>query len=131
MKSKYAHIEWLDLEGKGTLTEVAVMKRDDMGNVWFFPIAPLDNIDKSRLAKIVTNRNAGMYAMWDLMGQITLNNGINALTYFHQLVKILTPQGQILEPNQGKVGVAAGVAATGKMSPEDLAGMTMQQAQNI
>jgi len=103
MQGKYRNLEWLEIEG-GVLTECAVMKRSTDGHVWFFPVASLDMVDKSRLLNILRNRNAELYELWDLMSQITLGNGVNALTYFNQLVKVLTPAGQILPFGGGKYG---------------------------
>jgi hypothetical protein len=48
--------------------------------------------------------------LWDLMSNHTLGNGMNALTYFHQLVKVITPDGKITDPRAGRMGLArAGV----------------------
>lgn len=106
IKGKFPHIEWLELEG-GVLTECAIMKKSPDGHIWFFPVKTLDAIDKQRLLKILQNRNAELYELWDLMSQITLGNGVNALTYFNQLVKVLTPTGQILPFGSGQYGVSA------------------------
>ena len=38
------------------------------------------------------------------MDNTTLNNGVNALTYFHQLVQIITQKGVIYSPRDGVVG---------------------------
>lgn len=103
MQGKFKGIEWVELEG-GIMTECAIMKKSADGHVWFFPIASLDMIDKQRLLNIVRNRNAELYELWDLMSQITLGNGVNALTYFNQLVKVRTPAGQILPFNSGRYG---------------------------
>lgn len=103
-KGSLPHIFWVDLKGNGIFTEVAVMKKDTLGNTYYFPTNALDNIDKARLHKIVTNRNAGSFELWDLMSQITLNNGVNALEYFHQLVRVISPSGQIYNPREGIVG---------------------------
>lgn len=99
------HIYWIDLKGDGVYTECAVMKRDGLGNVMFFPLKALDNIDKKRLARILTNRNAVHFELWDLMSNITLNNGVNALTYFHQLVEMITPSGRVMKPEAGVIGI--------------------------
>ena len=106
----YPHVEWLDLYGDGTLHECAVVKRDNIGNVFFIRIRELDLVDKRRIAKILTGRNANNFALWDLLFQSTLGNGMNALEYFHQYVKVRTPAGQIMLPQMGIVGGAvAGV----------------------
>lgn len=98
------HIEWIDLKGDGIMHECAVMKRDGLGNTFFFEVGPLDHIDKRRLVRILGNRNAKSFPLWDLMSQITLNNGVNALEYFHQLVKVITAAGIVMNPREGVVG---------------------------
>lgn len=100
------HIFWIDIANDGMFTECAVMKKDGLGNVFFFPLSALDKIDKGRLAKIVSNRNAEAFELWDLMSQITLNNGVNALEYFHQLVEVLSPTGKRTKPREGVIGTA-------------------------
>ena len=103
---EFPHVEWIDLHDDGTLHECAILKRDGNGNIFFFEIRSLDDIDKRRLFKVITNRNAHMYELWDLMSQMTLGNGVNALEYFHQLVRVLTPRGKIIAPTVGIVGMS-------------------------
>jgi hypothetical protein len=103
IQGKWRHLEWIELEG-GVVTECAVMKRSPDGHTWFFPVASLDIVDKQRLLNILRNRNAELYELWDMMSQITLGNGVNALTYFNQLVKVRTPQGQVLPFGSGQYG---------------------------
>lgn len=107
----YPHVEWIDLKGNGILIECAIMKKDTFGNIYFIQINSLDRIDKSRLVRILRNRNAHSFELWDLMSQITLNNGVNALAYFHQLVKIITPNGVITAPTSGQVGTGIAIPA--------------------
>lgn len=118
-QSKYPHIEWVDLSNDGTLTEVAAMRRDELGNLYFVRLDMLDEIDKKRLFKIVTNRNAELYELWDLMSNVTLGNGINALTYFHQLVKVRTPNGKIMTPTSGVIGAPLAPKAPAVTSGSD------------
>lgn len=101
---EYPHIEWLELHNDGILHECAIMKRDPLGNVLFFKTNDLDEIDKRRLAGILMDRNAKNFELWDLMAQKTLGNGMNALAYFHQLVRQLTPNGRVLDPRAGQMG---------------------------
>jgi len=112
----YPHLEWLDLQQNGVLTECAVMKKDPNGNIYHFSVASLDAIDKNRLRNILTGRNSANFPLWDLMQQVTLGNGVNALDYFHQLVKVQTPGGQIIDPVQGRIG-AAGTVQTPQPTP--------------
>ena len=102
----YPHIEWLELNSDGILHECALMKRDGFGNVLFFKTNDLDDIDKKRLAGILTDRNARSMELWDLMMNKTLGNGVNALTYFNQLVRQLTPFGKVLDPRSGQMAGA-------------------------
>jgi hypothetical protein len=108
----YPHVEWLDLEDSGVLTECAIMKKDGNNNIHFFQVASLDSIDKVRLRNVLVSRNSTKFPLWQLMEDVTLNNGINCLTYFHQLVKVKTPSGQIIDPTVGTIGAAGNVQAT-------------------
>lgn len=103
-KSTIHHLEWLDLSGNGTLTECAIMK-EERGNIFHIQLTHLDDIDKKRLVSILSSRNASTMELWDLMMQVTLGNGINALDYFHQLVKVITPSGEIMDPMSGRRGI--------------------------
>lgn len=97
VQSRYRFIEWLDIDGTGVLTECAVMKRFPNGDAYYFTLDSLDSIDKQRLKTILVNRNTALYdELWKVMEQNVLGNGVNALIYFNQLVKQLTPSGQIL-----------------------------------
>lgn len=113
---EYPHVEWLELNKDGMLHECAVMKRDGLGNVFFFQINHLDDVDKRRLAQMLADRNAKNFELWDLMSQKTLGNGMNALQYFHQLVKVLTPNGKVIDPRSGLRGAPTGVVNTGEPS---------------
>lgn len=113
---EYPHVEWIELNGDGILHECAIMKRDGYGNILFFKTNDLDDIDKRRLAGILMDRNARNLELWDLMLNKTLGNGINALQYFNQLVRQLTPQGRVLDPRQGQMGGA--VAGTVNTKPQ-------------
>lgn len=104
---EYPHIEWIEVNSDGIMHECAVMKRDRAGNVLFIRTNDLDEIDKRRLAGILMDRNARNFELWDLMANKTLGNGMNALTYFNQLVKLLTPNGKVLDPKSGQIGVTA------------------------
>lgn len=103
---EYPHVEWLELNNDGILHECAILKRDEHGNILFFKTNDLDEIDKRRLAGILMDRNARTFELYDLMAQKTLGNGMNALVYFHQLVRQLTPNGKILDPRSGQMGGA-------------------------
>ena len=104
--SKYPHIEWMDVESNGVLVECAIMQEKSNGDIAFFAVNSLDNTDKQRLLKIISHRQAGSHDLWDLMKEMTLNNGCNALDYFHQLVRIKTPHGKIVRPSDGIRGAS-------------------------
>lgn len=92
------HIFFFDVEGDGRLREVAVVKAaktqtGSVQSVYYIDIALLDNVDKGRLKGLVTGQHADKYELWDLMAQGTLNNGKNALDYFHQLVRTVHGPG--------------------------------------
>ncbi len=110
---EYPHIAWIDLHQDGVLHECAVLKQNRDGNIMFFTVNSLDEIDRRRLAGILLDRNAGNFELWDLMAQKTLGNGVNALSYFHQLVKVLTPAGKIMDPKSGQVG---GLVSSGQVN---------------
>jgi hypothetical protein len=105
----YPHIEWLELHSDGVMHECAIMRRDGSGNILYFRVNDLDDFDKRRLVSILSDRNARNFPLWDLMANRTLNNGVNALKYFHQLVKQLTPNGKIIDPRSGQMGMTGRV----------------------
>jgi hypothetical protein len=104
--TSHAHVEWIELNNDGIMHECAILKTDARGNRLFLQINHLDNIDKGRLAQVLMDRNARNMELWDIMQQKTLGNGINALAYFHQYVKVLTANEKVLDPKSGQVGAA-------------------------
>ncbi len=103
--SKYNHVFWADLDGRGLMQEIIVVAKDpNRGMIWFIPMNALDQIDKRRIAKLVTDRSATMLPLFEVMANTRLGNGVNALEYFHQLVKIWTASGQVVDPNSGLIG---------------------------
>lgn len=118
---EYPHVAWIDLSGDGVLHECAIMRREQNGNILYFKTNDLDSIDKRRLVGILMDRNARNFPLWDLMAQKTLGNGVNALTYFHQLVKQLTPTGKTIDPRAGQVGTG-----TARLAPAPIAPITQE-----
>jgi len=83
------HIEYVDVNNDGVLEEIAVVKRAEDGTLHYIDIAPLDVIDKARLKRIVTSQHADKYPLWELLAQSKLENGMNALDFFHSnLIKV-------------------------------------------
>lgn len=107
------HIFNFDVNDDGRYREVAVLKLskgidNSISAIHYVDIALMDNVDKGRLKALVTNVHADKYELWDLMSQNTLNNGKNALDYFHQLAKVVNGSGAI---NTAMGGGLAGVQA--------------------
>jgi hypothetical protein len=87
--SKLNHVEYVDVDNDGVLEEIAVVKRAEDGTLHYIDIAPLDMIDKARLKRIVTSQHADKYPLWELLAQSKLENGMNALDFFHSsLIKV-------------------------------------------
>lgn len=107
------HVHWIDLLGNGVMEECAVIKQDGRGNVYFIKIASLDVVDRRRLVKILRRPKGGEFELWDLLSTVTLGNGMNALTYFHQLVRVRTPNGEIINPSQTSIGYMRQPTVTG------------------
>lgn len=117
-KTNLNHVFLFDVNNDGAFREIAVVKivrsgpkeDDDIVTMHYIDVASLDNIDKGRLKAIVTSPHADKYELWDLMSQphSVLNNGKNALDYFHQLVRIARGPGSI---NTSMGGGLAGVKA--------------------
>ncbi len=112
---KYSHTGWIDISGRGVWEEVAIMAIDAGGNVHFFPLVGLDRIDRQRFFGIITGRLADTFPLYELCAQVTLGNGINALTYFQQLVKVLTQSRQVIAPRVGQIGGMAAQSAMASM----------------
>lgn len=126
-KGKWAHVEWIDLDGNGVLTECVIMKKFGNGDIAFFPTMGLDSIDRQRLVDILRNRNAPHYELWDLMSNIILGNAVNALEYFQQFTKRRTASGQIVSftaggqvgaPGQVNIGQSKARAEAVQAAPE-------------
>jgi hypothetical protein len=99
------HVEWIDLHNDGIAQEIIVMSRNvNNGDVYFIAISDLDQIDRLRMLKVLKKRDADKYPLYDLLANETLKNGMNALEFFHQLVKVRTMNGRILPVDSGKRG---------------------------
>lgn len=113
------HVYWVDLYNNNIAVQVAVMAFDQRNrDLHFMRIDSLDAIDQNRLIKVLSRRDARNYALWDLLSQQTLKNGMNALEFFHQFVKIRTVHGPIL--NAGSSMRGFGDAASKPVSFDDI-----------
>lgn len=106
-------IKNLDLQRNGVATEVTIMRKIEHGNdedgkmqheLWFIRNDELDGIDRTRLLEILQKsaRVNDFQELYFTMAEVTLGNGLNALDYFHQYVKILYPSGKIMRPKEGR-----------------------------
>lgn len=95
IKTSLHHVYYLDVNDDGQYREVAVVKKDANGSVYYIDVQLLDMVDKGRLKKMVTDIHADKYELWDLMSQKRLSNGINALDYFHRLVRVKKAPGSV------------------------------------
>lgn len=102
----FPHVEWIELYADKILHECLVVLRQPGGNLLFIKLAELDGIDKDRIVHFLRDRNVRAFSFAELLRSRTLPNGINALEYFHQMVQIITPNGQVMRPQQGQSGVA-------------------------
>jgi len=103
-EGKWPHTKWIDLKNDGVMNECAVLKEDGFGNIYYIEIPALDNIDRDRIGRMLTSPRSREIPLWEIMGNTQLRNGMNGLDYFHQLVKVITPEGVIMNPRIGAVG---------------------------
>lgn len=106
--AQYNHVKLVDLFNNGVGYEVIIMKEDkNNGDLYFIRTDYLDEIDLNRITSILNRRDARAYPLWDLLSNITLLNGCNALEYFHQFVKMRTLSGEIMAPNPHRSGMGS------------------------
>lgn len=118
------HVKWIDLKHDGVMVECAIIKEDVHGNMYFIELRKLDRIDKARMSRILHDRNVKTFELWDIMSQKILNNGCNCLDYFHQLVKVITPSGKIINPKAGMIGAPLGII---KLDEQERAQLATEQ----
>lgn len=102
--SRYNHVYWCDVKGQGLIQEVVVVAHNPNGTVWFIPVESLDYIDRARMFRLINDRTSTMLPLYEIMSHSRLNNGINALEYFQQLVKMMAPNGTVVRANAGLMG---------------------------
>lgn len=99
-------IDWND---DGILKEIAVVMETPDGTIYGIEVDRLHQIDKARLKKFLVSVHADKYPLWELLSQGRLNNGMNALDFFHMnYVKIKRPRGAILGGGLASVEVYKG-----------------------
>ena len=106
-------IKNIDLQRNGVAVEVTLVKTveagvDESGNpqyeIWFIRNDELDSIDRQRLLEVLQKsaRVNDFQPLYETLADVTLGNGVNALDYFHQYVKVLYPSGKIKRPKLGR-----------------------------
>lgn len=96
-KTNLQHVCLIDWNDDGLLKEIAVVMETPDGSIFGIEIDKLHPIDKARLKKVVTSVHADKYPLWELLSQGRLNNGMNALDFFHQnYVKVKRPRGAVI-----------------------------------
>lgn len=91
------HVHLIDWNDDGLLKEIAVVMEAEDGTIFGIEVAKLHPIDKARLKKVVTSIHADKYPLWELLSQGRLNNGMNALDFFHaNYVKVKRPRGAVI-----------------------------------
>jgi len=91
------HVHLVDWHDDGILREIAVVMETPDGTLFGIEVDKLHPIDKARLKKVVTSMHADKYPLWELLSQSRLNNGMNALDFFHMnYVKVKRPRGAVI-----------------------------------
>lgn len=92
--TKLPHIFHCDIDDTGLLREIAIVKKLKDGTLYYIDIEPLHPVDKARLKKAVMTQYAAERPLWEILSNITLSNGMNALDFFHSnCVKVKRPKG--------------------------------------
>ena len=97
----FPHVYWIDLYRNNMMHECAVTKASPSGTVAFIKLNDLNEIDKQRLARILTNPMHKGKELYEAMQYTTLNNGENALKFFSQMTQLLSPNGTITNASTG------------------------------
>ena len=92
------HVFLMDWNDDGLFKEIAVVMEDPRdGTIYGIEVDKLHPIDKGRLKKFLVSIHADKYALWELLSQGKLNNGVNPLDFFHMnYVKVKRPRGAVL-----------------------------------
>ncbi len=91
------HVFLIDWNDDGILREIAIVMETGDGTIFGIEVDKLHPIDKSRLKKVITSVHSDKYPLWELLSQGRLNNGLNALDFFHaNYVKVKRPRGSAI-----------------------------------
>lgn len=100
------HVRHITLKDPTILIECAILKELPNGDLFYFTIESLDLVDRKRLVNILSRPDSHTRDLCDVLQQVTLNNGANALEYFHQLAYVKTKGGGIMKPAVGRSGAS-------------------------
>jgi hypothetical protein len=107
-KTTLQHVFLIDWNDDGIMQEIAVVQELTDGTIRGIQIDKLHPIDKARLKKFVTSKHADKYELWQLLADGRLNNGMNALDFFHtNYIKVKRPKGAIVGGGLASVQVEA------------------------
>ena len=96
-QTQFRHVYLIDWNDDGLQREIAVVMEAPDGTIYGIEIDKLHPIDKARLKKFITSVHADKYPLWELLSQGKLNNGMNALDFFHaNYVKVKRPRGAVI-----------------------------------
>jgi hypothetical protein len=96
-KTDLQHVWLIDWNDDGIFKEIAVVSETPDGTIYGIEVDKLHSIDKQRLKRFLVSVHADKYPLWELLSQGKLNNGTNALDFFHMnYVKVKRPRGAVL-----------------------------------
>ena len=100
------HVFLIDWSDDGILKEIAVVMEAQDGTLFGIEVEKLHPIDKARLKKVITSVHADKYPLWELLSQGRLNNGMNALDFFHaNYVRVKRPRGAVIGGGLASVAI--------------------------
>lgn len=82
----------------GEQKEVFLIKEWEDGTKFYINPDHLDTIDRKRLTRALRRANQTQTELWEILKDTTLSNSLNALDYFHQLVRTYKPEGATSAP---------------------------------
>lgn len=113
-KTDLMHVWLIDWNDDGILKEIAVVSETPDGTIYGIEVDKLHPIDKARLKRFLVSVHSDKYPLWELLSQGKLNNGTNALDFFHMnYVKVKRPRGAVLGGGLASVEVYGSDAQIG------------------
>lgn len=95
MRNYDKHVRLVDYDGSGIKREIAVLKEFKDGTVSYIQLDLLDRFDLSRMRQAIEGPHGAQYELYEILSNINLSNGMNALDYFHQIAKIKPGDGTV------------------------------------